>query len=573
MAAEFDKSRHPSRHTTLGAQKAPMRAMMYGAGVPAGGLDKPLVGVFTTWNDGAPCNMGHREQAAAAKSGVRAAGGTPFEFTTVSVNDGIANGHAGMKASLVSREHIADSVELVMRGHAYDAMVCIGGCDKTLPGLMMAMLRLNVPAVFLYGGSVLPGNDRGRDITIVDVFEAVGAHAAGKIDDARLAELERNAVPTAGACPGQYTAITMASVSEAVGLAPPGSATLPAVYAQRLGMAEDSGRMLMALLEAGLRPRDIVTRRSFENAAAIVAAAGGSTNAALHLPAMAHEAGIDFALKDVVEIFARTPYIADMQPGGRYLAKDLHEIGGVPVLMRALLDGGYLHGDCLTVTGRSIAENLADIRFPDGQDVVRATAAPLDAKGGVTGLTGNLAPHGAVCKVAGLKRRVFSGPARIFDREEDCLKAVLDRAYREGDVLVIRYEGPKGGPGMREMISTTAAIYGQGMGEKVALITDGRFSGGTRGICVGHVGPEAAIGGPIGLIRDGDIIRIDAESGLLAVDLTEAELEERRRAWKPRPTNAPTGALWRYAQTVSGAERGAVVHPGATEEVQAYADI
>ena len=569
----FDKSKLPSRHSTLGPQKAPMRAMMYGAGVPAGGLDKPLVGIFTAWNDGAPCNMGHREQAEAAKSGVRAAGGTPFEFTTVSVNDGIANGHAGMKASLVSREHIADGVELVMRGHAYDAMICVGGCDKTLPGLMMAMLRLNVPSVFLYGGSVLPGNDRGRDITIVDVFEAVGAHAVGKIDDKRLAELERNAVPTAGACPGQYTAITMASVSEAIGLAPLGSAALPSVYAQRLGMAQECGPMLMALVEKQIRPRDIVTRKSFENAAAAVAAAGGSTNSALHLPAMAHEAGIDVTLKDVVEVFARTPYIADMQPGGRYLARDLHEVGGVPVLLRALLDGGYLHGDCLTVTGKTLAENLADVRLPDGQDVVRSTSAPLDKRGGVTGLSGNLAPDGAVCKIAGLKRRTFSGPARIFDCEEDCLKAVLDRAYKEGEVLVIRYEGPKGGPGMREMISTTAALYGQGMGEKVALITDGRFSGGTRGLCIGHVGPEAAVGGPIALIRDGDIIRIDADNGLLAVDLSDAEIAERRAAWKPHPTNAPTGALWRYAQTVSGADRGAVVHPGASEERQAYADI
>jgi len=573
MAEMFDKSRLPSRHTTLGPARAPQRAMMYGAGVPEGGLDQPLVGIFTAWNDGAPCNMGHREQAQAAKLGVKAGGGTPFEFITASVNDGIANGHAGMKASLVSREHIADSVELVMRGHSYDAMVCVGGCDKTLPGLMMAMLRLDAPAIFLYGGSVLPGRDRGRDITIIDVFEAVGAHAIGKVDDARLKALELSAVPTAGACPGQYTAVTMASVSEAIGLALPGSATLPAAYAQRLALAEDTGRQLMALVAKGLPPRQIVTRRSFENAAAIVAAAGGSTNAALHLPAMAHEAGIEFTLHDVVDVFARTPYIADMQPGGRYLAKDLDEIGGVPVLMRAMLDGGYLHGDCLTVTGRTIAENLADVRLPEGQDIVRPTSAPLHPRGGVVGLTGNLAPQGAVCKVAGLKRRSFSGPARVFESEEACLKAVLDRAYKEGEVLVIRYEGPRGGPGMREMISTTAALYGQGMGERVALITDGRFSGGTRGICVGHIGPEAAVGGPIGLIRDGDIIRIDTDTGRLEVDLGEAELEERRRAWTPRPTNAPTGVLWRYAQTVSDAERGAVVHPGGAKEIKAFADI
>jgi dihydroxy-acid dehydratase len=573
----MDKSRLPSRHTTVGPGKAPQRAMMLGAGVAPEALGLPLVGIFTTWNDGSPCSLGHRDQAQAVRGGIKAAGGTPFEFTTISVNDGISNGHQGMKASLVSREHIADAVELVMRGHAYDAMVCIGGCDKNLPAMMMAMLRLDVPAVFLYGGSVLPGRDpkigANQDITIINVFEAVGAHASGAIDERRLKELERAAVPTGGACPGQFTAVTMASVSEAIGLALPGSATLPSVYSSRLALCEQAGRQVMNLLELGLRPRAIATREAFENAAAIVAATGGSTNAALHLPAMAHEAGIEFTLDDVVGVFDRTPYLADLQPGGRYLAKDLHEIGGVPVLMKLLLDGGYLRGDCLTVTGRTVAENLADVVFPDGQDVVRPLAAALSPTGGIVGLKGNLAPHGAVCKVVGLKRRAFAGPARIFECEEDCLAAILAQAYREGEVLVIRNEGPRGGPGMREMISATAALYGQGMGEKVALITDGRFSGGTRGLCVGHIGPEAASGGPIALLRDGDVIRIDTEAGLLAVDLSDAELTARRAAWQPRSPGAGSGALWRYAQIVGDAAHGATTHPGAKTEGKPYAEV
>jgi len=573
MAGVFDKSRLPSRHSTQGISKAPQRAMMYGAGVPPGGVDLPLVGIFTTWNDGSPCSLGHRDQAQAARGGIKAAGGTPFEYNTISVNDGISNGHQGMKASLVSREAIADSVELVMRGHAYDGMVCFGGCDKNLPAMMMAMLRLDVPSVFLYGGSVLPGRDHGKDITIINVFEAVGAQAAGRIDEARLEELSQIAVPTGGACPGQFTAVTMASVSEAIGLALPGSACLPSVYSSRLGLCEQAGRQVMKLVELGIRPRMIATRKAFENAAAVVAATGGSTNAALHLPAMAHEAGIDFTLHDVVAVASRTPYIADLQPGGRYLAKDLHEIGGVAVVMKALLDGGYLHGDCLTVTGKTVAENLKNVVVPAGQEVVRPVSAPLSPTGGMVGLKGNLAPQGAVCKVAGLKRRSFAGPAHIFESEEDCLAAILNQAYAEGEVLVIRNEGPRGGPGMREMISATAAIYGQGMGEKVALITDGRFSGGTRGFAIGHIGPEAAVGGPIALIRDGDVIRIDTETGQLNADLTEAELADRRAAWKPRPIPSGSGVLWRYAQTVGDAERGATTHPGAAMEGKSYADI
>jgi len=573
MAATFDKSRLPSRHSTQGPERAPQRALMYGAGVPPGGVDLPLVGIFTTWNDGSPCSLGHRDQAQAVRGGIKAAGGTPFEFTTISVNDGVSNGHQGMKASLVSREHIADAVELVMRGHAYDAMVCIGGCDKNLPAMMMAILRLDVPAIFLYGGSTLPGRDRGKDITIINVFENVGAHAMGKIDDARLAELERVAVPTGGACPGQFTAVTMASVSEAIGLAPPGSATVPSVYSSRLGICEQAGRQVMTLLEKGLRPRTIATRKAFENAAAVVAASGGSTNAALHLPAMAHEAGIDFTMDDVVAVFDRTPYLADIQPGGRYLAKDLDEIGGVPVLMKVLLDGGFLHGDCMTVTGKTVAENLAHIVLPDGQDIVRPLSKPLSERGGIVGLKGNLAPLGAVCKVAGLKRRTFTGPAHIFESEEDCLHGILSQFYKEGEVLVIRNEGPRGGPGMREMISATAALYGQGMGEKAALITDGRFSGGTRGLCVGHIGPEAALGGPIALLRNGDIIHIDTEAGKIDVELSDEELGARRKDWTPRPPASGSGALWRYAQIVGDAAHGATTHPGARMEGKPYAEI
>jgi dihydroxy-acid dehydratase len=540
--------------------------------VAPGGVDLPLVGIFTTWNDGSPCSLGHREQAQAVRGGIKAGGGTPFEFNTISVNDGISNGHQGMKASLVSREAIADSVELVVRGHAYDGMVCFGGCDKNLPAMMMAMLRLDVPSIFVYGGSVLPGRDHGKDITIINVFEAVGAHAAGRIDANRLEELSQVAVPTGGACPGQFTAVTMASVSEAIGLALPGSACLPSVYSSRLALCEEAGRQVMTLVETGLRPRAIATRKAFENAAAVVVATGGSTNAALHLPAMAHEAGIEFTLYDVVAISARTPYIADLQPGGRYLAKDLHEIGGVPVVMKALLDGGYLHGDCMTVTGKTVAENLKDVVVPEGQDIVRRTSAPLSPRGGMVGLTGTLAPEGAVCKVAGLKRRSFAGPAHIFESEEECLAAILAQAYREGEVLVIRNEGPRGGPGMREMISATAALYGQGMGEKVALVTDGRFSGGTRGFAVGHIGPEAAVGGPIALLRDGDMIRIDTEAGVLDVELSEAELSARRAAWTKRPVSSGSGVLWRYAQIVGNAAHGAVTHPGAKAEGRPYAE-
>jgi dihydroxy-acid dehydratase len=512
-------------------------------------------------------------QAQHVKSGIREAGGTPFEFTSASITDGIAMGHPGMKASLVSRELVADSIELVVRGHCYDALVGLAGCDKTLPGVMMAMVRLNVPSVFLYGGSLLPGHLNGRGVSVVDVFEGVGAHTAGKLDRAGLQQIERAACPTVGACPGQYTASTMAAVSEAMGIALPGSGFIPAVCSERSAVAAACGRTVMDLLARNIRPRDLVTRRSLENAATVVAASGGSTNAALHLPAIANEAGIKFDLGDVADVFRRTPYLADMKPGGRYMAIDLHRIGGVPVLIKALLDGGYLHGDCLTVTGRTLAETHAHIRLPTGQDILRSPQAPLSPTGGVVGLKGSLAPEGAICKVAGLQRRSLTGPARVFESEEECLAAVLKRDYRPGEVLVIRYEGPRGGPGMREMLATTSAIYGQGMGEAVALVTDGRFSGGTRGLCIGHLGPEAAVGGPITLVHDGDTIAIDADAGTIDLVVAEATLAERRRQWQPRPSHHPTGALWRYAQTVGPALGGAVVHPGASAERTSYADL
>ncbi|HUH83535.1 MAG TPA: dihydroxy-acid dehydratase [Stellaceae bacterium] len=569
----FDKSKLPSRHVTVGPERAPHRSYLYAMGLTDEQIAQPLIGVVTTWNEAAPCNISLMRQAQAAKKGVAAAGGTPREFTTITVTDGIAMGHAGMKSSLVSREVIADSVELTMRGHCYDAMVGLAGCDKSLPGIMMAMVRLNVPAVFMYGGSILPGKFRGKDVAVGDLFEAVGAHSAGLMSDEDLHEFECVACPSAGSCGGQYTANTMACVSEAIGLALPGSAGAPAPYDSRDRFAEASGEAVMALLRQRLRPRDIVTRKALENAAMVVAASGGSTNGALHLPAIAHEAGIDFDLHAVAEIFKRTPYLADLKPAGRYVAKDLYDVGGVAVLMKALLDGGFLHGDCITVTGKTMAENLRDVTLPKNQDVVRPTSAPLSPTGGVVGLRGNLAPQGAIVKVAGMHDLSFRGPARCFDCEENAFAAVERRDYKKGEVIVIRYEGPRGGPGMREMLSTTAAIFGQGMGHDVALITDGRFSGATRGFCIGHVGPEAAVGGPIALLKDGDIIAIDAKAGTLAVELSDAELARRRQTWQPRRHDYQSGALWRYAQTVGDAEKGAVTHPGAKAETHVFADI
>ncbi len=569
----FDKSKLPSRYVSVGPESAPHRSYYYAMGMTEEEIAQPFAGVVTCWNEAAPCNISLSRQAQAVKKGVKSAAGTPREFTTITVTDGIAMGHAGMKSSLVSRDLIADSVELTMRGHCYDALVGLAGCDKSLPGLMMAMVRLNVPSVFMYGGSILPGRHKGKDITVQDVFEAVGAHSAGNMSDEELHTIECVACPSAGSCGGQFTANTMACVSEAMGLALPGPAGAPAPYESRDAYAEASGEAVMACVASGIRPRDVVTRRSLENAARVVAASGGSTNAGLHLPAIANEAGIDFDLQDVARVFKETPYIADLKPGGRYVAKDMYEIGGVPVLMRALLDGGYLHGDCITVNGKTIAENLEGVVLPDDQDIIRPTSAPLSPTGGVVGLTGNLAPEGAIVKVAGMKNLVFHGPARIFECEEDAFAAVERRDYKEGEVLVIRNEGPRGGPGMREMLATTAAIYGQGMGDKVALITDGRFSGATRGFCVGHVGPEAAVGGPIGLLRDGDMISINAEEGSLSVELNDAEMAQRRQSWQARTHEYQSGAIWRYAQTVGPAYKGALTHPGAKSETHTYCDI
>ena len=570
---KIDKSKLPSRHTTVGPERAPHRSFYYAMNLTEEDVAKPFVGVVSTWNEAAPCNIALMRQAQSVKRGVHENKGTPREFCTITVTDGIAMGHEGMKSSLISREVIADSTELTVRGHCYDALVGLAGCDKSLPGLMMAMCRLNVPSVFMYGGSILPGKFKGKDVTVVDVYEAVGMHEAGKMSDEDLRELELAACPSAGACGGQFTANTMACVSEAIGLALPYSSGTPAPYEERDKYAFESGKQVMELLKQKIRPRDIVTLDALKNAAAIVAATGGSTNAALHLPAIANECGIKFDIMDVAEIFKKTPYLADLKPGGKYVAKDMFEAGGVPMLLKTLLDGGFINGDCLTVTGKSMAENLRDVKFNENQNVIRPYNNPITKTGGVVGLKGNLAEGGAIVKVAGMKRLNFKGSARCFDCEEDAFKAVKEKKYKEGDVIVIRYEGPKGGPGMREMLSTTAAIYGQGMGEKVALITDGRFSGATRGFCIGHVSPEAHIGGMIGLLKDGDEIEIDAEKGTISVDLSEEEIKKRRSQWKEKELNFGSGTLWKYAQNVGEATNGAVTHPGAFKEKKSYADI
>jgi dihydroxy-acid dehydratase len=560
---------------TEGPARAPHRSYYYAMGLGTREIAQPFVGVASCWNEAAPCNTALMRQAHAASEGVKAAGATPREFVTITVTDGIAMGHEGMRSSLVSREVIADSVELTMRGHGYDALVGVAGCDKSLPGMMMAMLRLNVPSVFLYGGSILPGRLEGRDLTVQDVFEAVGQFSAGAISAERLRQVEQHACPGEGACGGQFTANTMACVSEAIGLALPLSSALPAAYESRDAYAQASGEAVVRLIERNIRPRDICTRKAFENAAVVVAATGGSTNGALHLPAMANECGIEFTLRDFAEICARTPYIADLKPGGRFVAKDMGEAGGVPMLLKTLLEGGYLHGDCLTVTGRTLAENLADVTWRADQEVIRPVSDPLSPTGGVVGLWGTLAPDGAIVKVAGLKHTRHRGPARVFDGEEAAFAAVEARQYEEGDVLVIRYEGPRGGPGMREMLSTTAALYGQGV-ENIALVTDGRFSGATRGLCVGHVGPEAAAGGPIALVKDGDIVSIDADAGTIDLEVDPIELEHRAYLLgqePPRRTDYQSGALWKFAQGVGPAHLGAVTHPGAKAETHVYADL
>lgn len=572
-AKPFDKSKLPSRHVTEGPSRAPHRSYYYAMGLTEEQIHRPFVGVVSCWNEAAPCNIALMRQAQSAKAGVDEGGGTPREFCTITVTDGIAMGHQGMKSSLVSREVIADSIEVTMRGHCYDAMVGLAGCDKSLPGIMMAMLRLNVPSVFMYGGSILPGTYQGRDVTVQDVFEGVGMHSAGRMSDEELHALECVACPSAGSCGGQFTANTMACVSEAIGLALPGSAGAPAPYESRDHYGVESGKAVMRLIAENIRPRDICTREAFENAATVVAATGGSTNAALHLPAMAHEIGLDFDLFDVAEIFKRTPYIADLKPGGKYIAKDVYDIGGVPQILKALLDGGFMHGDCITASGKTMAENLAEVEFNTDQKVVYPVSNPITPTGGVVGLRGSLAPDGAIVKVAGMTNLQFRGPARCFDCEEDAFQAVEDRAYKEGEVIVIRYEGPRGGPGMREMLSTTAALYGQGVGDKMALITDGRFSGATRGFCIGHVGPEAAVGGPIALVRDGDMISIDAATGSLDIDVAEDELERRRKDWTPPDNPYQSGVLRKYAEQVGPASKGAVTHAGGKAEVICYADI
>ena len=583
---KFDKSRLPSRYVTEGPARAPHRSYYHAMGMTEEEIHQPLVGVATCWNEAAPCNIALSRQAQAVKGGVKEAHGSPREFTTITVTDGIAMGHEGMRSSLPSREAIADSVELTMRGHCYDALVGLAGCDKSLPGMMMAMVRLNVPSVFIYGGSILPGRApqldeipedfRDRDLTVQDLFEAVGRYQNKEVSEKALAMLERVACPSAGACGGQFTANTMACVSEAIGLALLNSSGMPAPYESRDQYGEASGRAVMTLLEKNIRARDVVTREALENAARVVACTGGSTNAGLHLPAIAHEAGIDFFLDDVCEIFLDTPYLVDLKPGGQYVAKDLYDAGGIPVAMKELRKAGLIHEDCLTASGRTLGEELDLIdREADGR-VIHPVSDPISKTGGVMGLKGNLAPEGAIVKVAGMAdaQRVFSGPARVFESEEEAFEAVQNRSYEEGDVIVIRNEGPAGGPGMREMLATTAALSGQGMGKKVALITDGRFSGATRGFCVGHVGPEAAYGGPIALLRDGDGITIDAIKGELTVDLSDEELARRREAWNgPRETLYGSGALWKYAQQVGPTYKGAVTHPGAKAERHVYMDI
>jgi len=575
-ARRFDKSKLPSRHVTEGPARAPHRSYYYAMGLSDDEIHRPFIGVATCWNEAAPCNIALNRQAQAVKLGVKAANGTPREFTTITVTDGIAMGHEGMRSSLASREAIADTVELTMRGHCYDAIVGLAGCDKSLPGMMMAMVRLNVPSVFIYGGSILPGRLDGKDVTVQDVFEAVGQHQAGNLSTCELEKLEQVACPSAGACGGQFTANTMACVSEAIGLALPNSSGAPAPYESRDQYGEASGRAVMDLIERNIRARDVVTRKSLENAARVVACTGGSTNAGLHLPAIAHEAGIEFYLDDVCEIFKDTPYFVDLKPGGAYVAKDLYEAGGVPVVMKELRKAGLVHEDCMTATGRTMGEELDIVtREADGR-VIYPVATPLSKTGGVVGLKGNLAPEGAIVKVAGMSddQLVFTGPARVFECEEDAFAAVQAREYAEGEVIVIRNEGPSGGPGMREMLSTTAALSGQGMGKKVALITDGRFSGATRGFCVGHVGPEAAHCGPIALLQNGDMITLDAIAGTISVDLSDDALAARKAAWTgPRETIYASGALWKYAQLVGATHKGAVTHPGGGSEANVYADL
>jgi dihydroxy-acid dehydratase len=549
--------RRRSAQVTVGRDRAGARSMLRAVGFTDEDFDRPQVGVASSWNEVTPCNMHLDRLADAAKAGVRVGGGVPLVFTTIAVSDAISMGHEGMKASLVSREVIADSVELMVHAERLDGIVAIAGCDKSLPGMLMACARLNVPAAFLYGGTILPGHFQGRDVTVQDVFEAIGANAAGTMSDEDLAELERVACPTAGSCAGMYTANTMSAVAEAIGMALPGSASPPAVSERRAGLARLTGETVVRLLELDLRPRQIMTRPAFLNAAAVVMAMAGSTNAVLHLLAIANEAGVELTMEDFDRVSRRTPHFVDMRPGGRYVMADLDRVGGLPVVLRELLAGGYLDGDVLTVTGRTLAENLEQAPAADGT-VIRQAAAPIAAEGGLAVLSGSLAPAGSLVKVAGLDNLNFEGTARVFDTEEECFQAVTGGRVAKGDVLVIRYEGPRGGPGMREMLAVTAAIKGVGLGRDVLLLTDGRFSGATYGPCVGHVAPEAFDGGPIALVADGDRIRLDVPARRLDLLVDDSELERRRAGWKPPAPRYPSGALAKYARLVSGADRGAV---------------
>jgi dihydroxy-acid dehydratase len=554
-----------SRVTTDGLDRAPHRAFLRAMGLDDAAIAKPMIGVVSMKGEQTPCNMTHDFQVEAAKEGIAEAGGTPREFATISVSDGISMNHEGMKFSLFSRELIADSIEAVVHGLAYDALIGFGGCDKTLPGVMMGMIRCNVPSIFIYGGSALPGRFRGKSLTVLDSYEAVGSYITGEIDESTLDGIERTCLPTIGACAGQFTANTMAMVSEAMGLTIPNVSMIPGVYPERARVARQAGRLVMQMLErGGPLPREIMTRKSLENGAAIVAATGGSTNAALHLPAIANEAGISFTLDDVGEVFARTPLIGNLRPGGKYTAKDVYDIGGAAVVIRSLVESGHIDGTCLTITGKTVAEEYGGANAPDGE-VIFSTRRPIMPDGGVAVLKGNLCPDGAVIKVAGLKSLVFEGLARVFEDEETCVEAVRDRNYTAGEVLVIRNEGPVGGPGMREMLGVTALIYGQGMGEKVALVTDGRFSGATRGMCIGYVSPEAFVGGPLALVRNGDRIKVDAGMRRMDLLVDDRELAERRKTWKPRPPRHRAGALAKYARLVGQAPRGAVTHEGPAE--------
>jgi dihydroxy-acid dehydratase len=545
-----------------GLTRSPHRAFLRAMGLTDADIEKPFVAVMGPYGEITPCNLHLGALFNTVKTGIAHGGGVGRESGVAMVADSLSMGHQGMKFSLISRELIADSIEAVVRGHSFDALVGIAGCDKSLPGVLMGMVRCNVPSVFLYGGSALPGRFRGHEVTILDVYEGVGAAMQGALTHSELAELERCAVPTLGSCPGQFTANTMAMVAETLGFALPGVATMPAVFAARAGLARESGHAVMRILESGHPlPRDLISRASLENACAVVAATGGSTNAVLHIPAIAHEAGIKFDIDDVAAVMARVPLIADMKPGGQYLAKDLHDVGGVSVVLRELLEAGHLHGDTPHVCGGTLAQLAAQAKAPDGA-VVRARGAPLAPTGGLAVLKGNLCAEGALLKVAGLKILTFSGTAKVYENEESCARAVSAREIQPGMVVVIRNEGPRGGPGMREMLGVTALIYGQGLGDRVALVTDGRFSGATRGMCVGHVSPEAAVGGVLALVRDGDIIDIDAAAGSMNLRLPEQELAQRRVQWRAPVRSQRGGLLEKYVQSVQSASVGAVTHSG-----------